>query len=299
MTIGFRASGAVLMMLAMAACAHAPPQQTAARDVCSITANAAHDALVRVPFEVVRGRVYVQARVNGGGPYRFAVDTGASGMGRADSSLVNLLHLPVTGTDQSSDGVTTASANTVHFDSVELGGLRRENLDVITRDYSSTMPPEAAIQGILGREFFADGLLVIDFPSHTLFFTRTASLSPQDAGALAYVRAFRVPASIGDLSVTANLDTGAGVALVLPKATYDQVAASPLEAAGRARLTNNVIETSRAIVHGPVRVGGALANDVETRVSERYPEVLIGAEILQHYRIAFDQRTSVAAVCPP
>lgn len=301
MTIGFRACGVALGLLAFAGCAHAPAAQAAPNsgDACAVAANAGDAALVRVPFEIVRGRVYVQARVNGGGPYRFAVDTGASGMGRADASLVTMLHLPVTGADQSSDGVSTETVNTVHLNSIELGGLRRESLDVITRDYSSTAPPEAALNGILAREFFGDGLLVIDFPSHTLIFTRSAALTPQDTGALAYERAFRVPAAIGDLNVTANLDTGAAVALVLPKATYDQVAASPLEAAGRARLTNNAIETSRAVVHGPVRVGGALANDVEARVSERYPEVLIGAEILQHYRIAFDQRSQLVAVCTP
>src|SRR5262249_24097021 len=151
----------------------------------------------------------------------------------------------------------------VHLNAIEIGGLRRDNLDVITRDYSSTMPPEAAINGILGREFFADGLLVIDFPNRMLIFTRAVALSPQNAGALPYERAFRVPVQIGDVSVTVNLDTGAAVALVLPKSVYDQISASPLEAAGRARLTNGAIETSRTIVHGPVRIGGATASDVE------------------------------------
>jgi len=36
---------------------------------------------LQVPFEVVDGRIYVQARVNQDGPFRFAIDTGASGMG--------------------------------------------------------------------------------------------------------------------------------------------------------------------------------------------------------------------------
>lgn len=300
MMVGLRVGRTVALALALGACAHAPNAETAAAsDACTVAAAAQNDALVRVPFEIVRGRVYVQARVNGAGPYRFAVDSGASGMGRADASLVAALSLPVAGSEESSDGVSSAAVNTVHLQSIELGGLRRDNLDIITRDYSSSAPAEAAFSGILGREFFADGLLVIDFPSRTLIFTRNAALTPQNPGALAYERAFRVAATIGDLSVTANLDTGAAVALVLPKSVYDQISAAPLEAAGRARLTNGVMDTGRAVVHGPVRVGGASASNVQARVAEQYPEVLIGADILQHYRVAFDQRAQVAAICAP
>lgn len=284
----------VVAAAALAGCAHAP----ASREACATAATAATDALVRAPFEIVDGRVYVQVRVDGGGPYRFAVDTGASGMGRADASLAAALRLPVSGVTQSSDGITTANVNSVHLDEVALGDLRRKNLDVIMRDYSSSVAPQAAISGILGRDFFGDGLLVLDFPSHTLVFSRTRQLTPGDRGAHSYERPFRVAATLGDVAVTANLDTGAAVTLVLPQTIYAQIEASPLEAAGRARLTNGVVDTSRTIVHGPVRIGGASVSDVEARVSDRYPEVLIGGQILQNYLVAIDQRSKVVAVCP-
>lgn len=285
---------ACLLAAAPATSAHA--QAPAA---CAVATNMQTDASMRVPFEIVDGRVYVQARVNGGGPYRFAVDTGASGLGRADSSLVSLLKLEVTGAGQTSDGVRTATVNTVRFASLDLGGLVRRDFDVMTRDYSSTVAPDAAIHGIIGRDFFADGLLVIDYPERTLWFSRAQGLAPGAEGALPYERPFRVPASIGGVDVKAHLDTGAAVALVMPRNVFDTVAASPLEAAGAARLTNGTIETGRAIVRGPVRVGGASASDVETRVSDRYPEVMIGGHILQRHVIAFDQRSRLAAVCPP
>lgn len=288
------AVAALAAAIVSAGCAHAPARGL---DACSIAAASQTDALMRVPFEIVQGRVYVQARVNGAGRYRFAVDTGASGMGRADATLVRDLNLSVTGTNQSSDGVSTATVNTVHLNSIDLGGLVRENLDIITRDYSSSVAPEAAISGIIGRDFFADGLLVIDFPSRTLSFSRTRGLAQASEGALTYERPFRVPVSIGDVSAVANLDTGAAVALVLPRQVFEQVAAGPLEEAGRAHLTNNTIETGRAIVHGPVRVGAINVSEVETRVSDRYPEVLIGGQILQNYMVAIDQRTRLVATC--
>lgn len=285
---------------AAAACVHAPaPAAETALDACAAARASESGALVHAPFEIVGGRVYVAARVNGGGPYRFAVDTGASGLGRADASLTRALGLAVSGSAQTSDGVATAAVSTVHLDSLALGGLVHENLDVITRDYSGSVPADAAISGIIGRDFFADGLLVIDFPSHMLWFTRAHGLSQENTGALAYERPFRVPISIGAMTITANLDTGAAVALVLPRSVYDQLAAGPLADAGRANLTNGAIETGRAVIPGPVRVGGAAAANVEARVADRYPEVMVGADILQHDLIAIDQRTKLVAVCTP
>lgn len=268
-----------------------------ARDVCGLADAPARDFRMRVPFDVVDGRIYVQARVDGRGPFRFAVDTGASGWARADASLVSVLGLAPQEPAANSDGVRAAQAATVRIDSLELGGLSRDRLDVITRDYSSRMRPEAALSGIIGREFFADGLLVIDYPARTLSFSRTLSLPPRDAHVLHYERAFRVPVSIGDVQAEGNLDTGANVAFVLPRPLFERVSRAPLEAAGPGQLANTQVETGRATVHGPFRIGGASLSDVEVRVSDGYPELLVGAHALEHFVIMIDQRSQGIAVC--
>ena len=270
---------------------------TPASDVCQRIAHAPSAAEVTVPFDVVDGRIYVQARVNGRGPFRFAVDTGASGMARADARLVAALGLPMKGQATTSDGVQTATVQTTHLDTLELGGLSRQQLEVITRDYGSRMAPEARFDGILAREFFADGVLVIDYPRRTLSFSRSLSVPATDADALAYERPFRVPVSIGGLRTQGNLDTGANVALVLPRALYEQVGDGPLQQAGPGQLTNGQVETQRAVLPGPVRVGGIALTNVEARVSERFPELLVGAHALQDAVLVIDQRSRRVAVC--
>jgi len=262
-------------------------------------AISADDIVMRVPFEIVHGRVYVNARVNGGGPYRFAIDTGASGLGRADASLTSALSLPVVGTAQTSDGVNTATVETVRINSLDLGGMVMTDMDVITRDFSSGAPPGAAISGIIGRDFFADGLLVIDFPARIVTFSRSRGLATSDEGVLSYERPFRVPVIIGDQTVEGNLDTGASVTMVFPRTLYDQIKAGPLEVAGQGTLTNTVIDSSRTIVLGPVRVGGASVSDIEVRVSDRFPELLVGGQVLQNYVVAIDQRSHLVAICSP
>lgn len=287
---------AVALVLACAlGHAHADERRNAcdARDIPSA------ERLVQVPFDTVDGRIYVQARVNGQGPFRFAIDTGASGLGRADTGLASQLGLAAGGQARTSDGVQSAQVDTTRLTSLELGGLVRRDLDVITRDYNARNAPEAAFAGIIARDFFADGLLVIDYPNRTLLFTRTQAIAADAIDALPYERAFRIPVSIGDVQTTGQLDTGANVHFVLPRALYDRLPAGALEEAGRGRLTNGDIETQRARVHGPFRIGELSLADVDVRVSERFPELLIGAHALQDAVVLIDQRSKRVAVCRP
>ena len=59
----------------------------------SVSAGAASDALVDLPFRTIESRIYLDVMVDGKGPFVFAVDTGASGIGRVDASLVAELGL--------------------------------------------------------------------------------------------------------------------------------------------------------------------------------------------------------------
>lgn len=264
---------------------------------CSLVEKASADALLSVPFRVVDGRIYVDVLVNGDGPFTFAVDTGASGIGRADASLVTKLGLQIAGSGETSDGVATARVDTVRLASLDLGGFVRRNLEVTTRDYSSRMSREAAFAGIIGRDFFAEGLLVIDYPRQRLTFSRIPGLVPGEQGVLAYERPFRVPVTIGTVSAEGNLDTGANVSLVLPKALFDRVGGGTIEAAGDGRLTNTTVKTGSSKLARPLRIGAATLSDLTVRVSDSYPELLIGAHILQHFTLLIDQRSRNVAIC--
>ena len=286
-----------LLLLSSVAAASPPLSAPVAGDACALAHRPLSDALVQVPFETVDGRIYVNARVNGQGPYRFAVDTGASGVGRADTRLVSALALPLHGETTTSDGVTRASVDTVRIDTLELGGVVHRNVEVIARDYNARNAPEAAFDGILGRDFFADGLLRIDYPNRTLGFTRSEQLAPSAANALTYSRAFRIPLKIAGRPFVAQLDTGANVGFVLPQAAFDQVSDRPLGEAVRSQLTNGQLESWRAAVHGPIEAGQVSHDNVEVRVSPRYPEVLVGAHALQDAVLLIDQASQVVAIC--
>lgn len=266
-------------------------------DACKLVNTPGENFEIQIPFDVVDGRVYVQARVNNRGPFRFAIDTGASGLARADTRLISALSLRKQGTTSTSDGVQTATVDTVHLDSIELGRVSQKGLDVITRNYSGRMSTDAAFDGIIARDFFANGLLILDYPKKTLSFSRTISLPPAGEGILKYERAFRIPVSVAGIQTEANLDTGANVAFVMPQAFYEKVASAPLEQAGAGTLTNTKIETKRTVIGGPFKIGAVSMSDVEVRVSERFPELLVGAHILQKFAVLIDQRSKAIALC--
>ena len=282
----------------LAACACMPAPGWAA-DACGMASDALHDAPLKVPFELVDGRIYVQATVNQRGPYRFAVDTGASGIGRADARFVEALGLRASGQVANSDGVRTTQSDIVHLQSLALGGLVRREVEVIARDYGVRLSGKQRFDGILGRAFFGDGLLVIDYPSRVLAFTTAGGITPGAAGGLAYERPFRVPVSIGGVQATAHLDTGANVTAVVPMSLYQRLQAGPLQAAGEGQLTNGNIDASRGRLAAPLVIGGSRLAGLDVRVSQQFPELLVGAHVLQGHMLAIDQRTRRVALCPP
>lgn len=275
-----------------------PALASAPRNACGLAHKVGRQDLVHVPFKTVDGRIYVEAKVNDRGPYIFALDTGASGLGRADSALTNALNLPLGDDRQNSDGVQQSAAKTVRIDALQIGGLRRDNLQLISRNYRSGLAPEATFAGILGRDFFGDGLLVIDYGQKTISFTRKRTLDPGLKGALRYERAFRVPVTIAGIATTGNLDTGANVELILPLSFYRRISTDPLEQNETGRMTNSSIRTGRATVSGPVSLGSVSASHLSVKVSDQFPEVLVGAHFLQRSILLIDQRTQTVAVCP-
>lgn len=105
------------------------------------------------------GRVMTQVMVNGKGPFRFVIDTGASRSTLAPH-LAKSLQLTQAGRNVMLNGVTgVAEVPTVAVDSIEIGALKFENqhLPVI---FTSIM---GNADGILGVAGFEDQRIDVDF----------------------------------------------------------------------------------------------------------------------------------------
>ena len=106
------------------------------------------------------GRVMTHVMVNGKGPFRFVIDTGASRSTLAPHLAKALNLLPSVGRNVMLNGVTgAAEVFTVAVDSIEIGALRFEKQDLPVI-FTSIM---GNADGILGVAGFQDQRIDVDF----------------------------------------------------------------------------------------------------------------------------------------
>lgn len=157
------------------------------------------------------GRIWAPVLINGQGPYRLVLDTGAS-RSAVTQPVVNELGLPVRADAVRLRGVTGSSiVPAVRADTLEFGELVVED---------ATMPIVAdafgGAQGVLGGEGLADKRIVIEFRKDRISIARSRrqqappgySVVPFSYG---QSRGMRVKVMVGSVETIAMIDTGAQV----------------------------------------------------------------------------------------
>lgn len=254
----------------------------------------------KIPFELERGRIYVQAYVNEKGPFRFMVDTGASGIGRADVRLVEEVGLPITGTTTNSDGINTATVNQVGIKSLRIGQLAKNGIEVMSRDYNRNLLSGGQIEyGIIGREFFADYLLTIDY-EHKELIVGKDSLKATDPHNLPYSAGeiFRVPLRLGQYDAAGYLDTGSNLEIHLPMEWSQKLSIQNLKPAGEARRANTVFKLFAAELPVTVNIGGNSIVDTQAHFSELAKHINIGSAFFSKNKcvIKIDQKNRLVGM---
>jgi hypothetical protein len=255
---------------------------------------------VSVPFELYKGQIYVPAFVNGKGPYRFVFDTGASGIGRADRRLVAELSLETAGEVQNSDGINIGTMAVVKADSVRVGSLERRKVELASRDYNlHRKPGDAPVMGIIGRDFFKDRLLTIDYPHRTIGFS-SGRLRAADRGVVAYKPSFAIPVCFEIGCFDGKVDSGSNRSLIIPKNLVGRIAASDPVRIGSGTSANTVFELYEMRLLHPVRVSGVTAADQKVLYSEPSDDTInIGSDFLKDYVLTIDQRHRLLRISRP
>jgi len=258
------------------------------------------DRAFAVPFELYRGHIFVQEFVYGKGPYRFAFDTGASGMGRADRRLVEELSLPRIGEVQNDDGINVGSMATVGADSLRLGSLEKRRLELQSRDYNlNRKPGEAPLMGIIGRDFFKDRLLTIDYPARKIRFSN-GRLRPTDRGVVAYKPGFGIPVCFEIGCFEGKVDSGSNRSLIIPKNLVGRIPASEPVRIGSGTSANTVFELYEMRLRKPVSVSGVTATNQQILYSDPSDDTInIGSDFLKDYVLTIDQRHHLLKISRP
>jgi len=159
------------------------------------------------------GRIWAPVSINGKGPYRLVLDTGAS-RSAVTQQVAEELRLPVSANSVRLRGVTgTAVTSTVKVDTLEVGELLMEN---------STLPivPDAfgGAQGVLGGEGLKEKRIVIEFRKDRISIARSNRLPASvDFSVVPFryapARGMRVDVRVGSVKAIGLIDTGGQVTI--------------------------------------------------------------------------------------
>lgn len=237
----------------------------------------------------------IEVKINGQGPFFFAIDTGGGMQADIDPSVATQLNLQPTGKvligDPSRQNDREMELTTIA--SLTFGGAEFRNVTAliraqrITKDY-----PE--VDGFLGFALFTEYLLTLDYPAMQVRLARGALPKANGADILPFEIENRIPVielAVGRLRMKAHVDSGNFVAgFILPEEVVEQLTLlSEPVTVGHARSVTNKIEIKQAQLKDTIRIG-----------SFQYPEATIafpapsdtnvGFKILREFAITFDQK---------
>jgi hypothetical protein len=243
------------------------------------------------PMEILHGKPYVMAMVNGKGPFRFILDTGTGGDAIVTTALATLLELPEAGEVRLNDpsGQGGQRAHLRHIDTLSIAGLDFYAIKAVEHPLLNADGP---CDGMLGFTLFQGLLLTLDYPQNRLTLAE-GELEPDGDRA---VHPFRMPdgvpiadLTIGNVRVGALLDSG-GAGLSLPERLISQLrfSAEPaVFARGESLSSRFPIKVGRLATD--VHLGDITFDQPWVEINPAFPLANFGSVPMQHFVITFDQ----------
>jgi predicted aspartyl protease len=249
----------------------------------------------QVRTEAGRGGVPIVAvTINGRGPFKFVVDTGAPGPLRIDTKVADAIGLKAVRYDEEGDGsgnnefkVAVVPVETLGLGTFAKSGLEANVMDLKGRGFE--------FDGVFGMTAFADDILTIDYAHGTLAIDR-GSLPPANGKdifdyELTDDGLIRLQVAVGAQQLSAILDTGQTMAgILVPEAAARAVAASAPVLAGKARTVSNSYSMYEVTVDGPVIAQGVRLPIKNVRYPAIGSEANIGSKAFVGGVLRLDQR---------
>ena len=170
-------------------------------------------AIAVIPFDLVGGHIFVDARIDGGPPLRMAIDTGSGNVLATDTAAA--LHIQRGAEfDLHGTGEQTVEASAARVDAIELGSvtLRDQHLTLLPFGDLRAAEGVARFDGLIGHELFDRFDVRIDYALRvmTLYEPGTA---PRDPSGVAVPIAFEgtmpdVRGDVDGIPGTFTIDTG-------------------------------------------------------------------------------------------
>jgi len=283
-----RFAGATLLVAGALLNVPAPACEPLNADAPGVAATTTRDAA---------GRAVALIRINGQGPFRFIIDTGAN-RSVLSQALATRLGLAPSGKDvvHSIDG--TQPATLVNIESLSIGTLRLSHGDTPVLDG----PMLDGEHGLLGVDGMAGRLLHIDFTKHCVEIYESAAQMPTQGwlsapAVMRFGSLLMVPGEIMGVHVNVLIDTGSDISLANEKFrdALREVAARTIEYHnGHAFTFGRPIVLEESVWTPSLRLGHTVLDGVKAYIGDFHifdfwglqdePTILIGMDVLARSR---------------
>jgi len=262
---------------------------------CVVSVRAQNSSVAVAPMHFRGLMPVIEVKVNGQGPFVFAIDTGGGMQADIDPSIATQLKLDPLGQVRHGDpsGENDRVLETTRIASLAFGGAEFRNVTAlvrpqrITKDYPN-------IDGILGFALFTDYLLTLDYPAMQVRLAKGSLPVANGADILSFEIENHIPVievAIGKLRVKAHIDSGNFVAgFILPEAVVEQLPLlSQPVTVGRARSVSNQIELKQAQLRDTIHIG-SFDYPQATIAFPALSDTNVGFKILREFALTFDQK---------
>jgi hypothetical protein len=245
-----------------------------------------------VPLENWNGRPVVAVTIEGQGPFRFILDSGAS-MTVIDHALAGRFEWKKLGTTEIGSPLGgTVPAERFQVEGLTLGGIALGSVEALDLDLAGAIGAGDAPVGVLATADLGRRSLVFDLARDRLSLSDALLPAANDADVLDFCSADGKPSlhvQVGGKRYCVNLDTGSPSVLSLPLSTADELplAGKPV-VRGRARLVGAEVDVWGARLDGELSVGKIVMDDPEISFMETAPIGNVGQGFLRNVELTID-----------
>lgn len=244
-----------------------------------------------IPVEVAGGIPVLEVMVNGRGPLRVGLDTGAMGGLYLFGGRAARLGLAPVGALSASDpsGVNPQQLSTYGRRQVTIGG-RSFAAEIVGVDAPG--PGRlSGLDGVIGLEAFGPALVTVDFPRQRLRVSAPGLPPPDGQTVFSYAGELpTLPLEVDGHPIEAYLDTGnVRAGIVIPAALADQLGGRrDARPSGAAHTLTTDTPMFALRLDGPARIGATALSGLEAEFPSVAPIAIVGAAALQGLVIRID-----------
>ena len=253
-----------------------------------------------VPVKIINSLPYLEATINGKGPFLFGFDTGFGGQLELDADLAATLHLNPNGQTVVGDGSgnNEATLPTAFVERFKIGNYVSSGCTAMLRSGArKNVLGMENVKGIIGMGMFPDQLLTLDYPQQ-LFSISGGSLPKADNQSVFDYEEVgggipKIKIQAGNHELEAVIDTRSmSGSFKIPEQTATKLTfLTTPKLIGKGRTISNTIEINEVQIQETIKVGAFTFEKPLITYPSLNENAIIGAGFLQSFALTIDTKS--------